>query len=153
MENEINKIRWEKWRTKQDKDREKTYFYCWGENMIDTCEAKAMDGSGNYVYIYAFGHFGENRVNVSWQYEVCNCPVDYAWGYLTGTLIITADSGSITYIIDNVCSYGRTVIFTGLEESNRYEARAQISSKWWCSKQQDSFWKTFNRTIGCILSI
>ena len=31
IENEINKIRWERWRAKQKAEREKTYFYCWGQ--------------------------------------------------------------------------------------------------------------------------
>ena len=29
IENEINKIRWERWRAKQKTEREKTCFYCW----------------------------------------------------------------------------------------------------------------------------
>jgi len=29
IENEINKIRWERWRAKQKAEREKTCFYCW----------------------------------------------------------------------------------------------------------------------------
>jgi len=33
IENEINKIRWERWRAKQDKEREKTYFHCWGGDV------------------------------------------------------------------------------------------------------------------------
>jgi len=31
IENEINKIRWERWRAKQKTEREKTYFYCWDQ--------------------------------------------------------------------------------------------------------------------------
>ena len=30
-ENEINKIRWERWRAKQKTEREKTCFYCWDQ--------------------------------------------------------------------------------------------------------------------------
>jgi len=28
---EINKKRWERWRAQQNKEREKSYFHCWGE--------------------------------------------------------------------------------------------------------------------------
>ena len=31
IENEINKIRWERWRAKQKAEREKTCFYCWDQ--------------------------------------------------------------------------------------------------------------------------
>lgn len=36
IENELNKIRWERWRVKQKSEREKTYFYCWSD--VTACE-------------------------------------------------------------------------------------------------------------------
>ena len=36
---EINKIRWEKWRAEQKNEREKTYFHCWGDwGNVTACE-------------------------------------------------------------------------------------------------------------------
>ena len=35
IENKINKKRWERWRAKQDKEREKTYFHCWSGVWCD----------------------------------------------------------------------------------------------------------------------
>lgn len=121
--------------------------------MVDTCEAHTADLDGNYVNIYAVGYFAQNKVSVSWQYGVCHCPAGYASGYLTGTLKITVDGGSITYIIDCVCSAGRTVTFIGLEESDHYSVAAQIDSLWQCSSPHNTFLRSFNRTIGCIVSI
>ncbi len=37
--NAINKMRWERWRAQQDKDREKTYFYCWADIDWDCVSA------------------------------------------------------------------------------------------------------------------
>jgi len=151
---EINKRRWERWRARQNKEREKSYFYCAPPPVTDTCEAYTNHINGdNYLYIYAVGRFDENRVSVSWQYQVCKCPPYYAWGYLTGTLKITVDGGSKTRSIDGVCSDDGTVTFVGLEESDHYFVEARIESQWQCSSPQDTFWTTFNRTIGCELSI
>jgi len=33
----VNKKRWERWRARQDKEREKTYFYCWDE-VVCKCD-------------------------------------------------------------------------------------------------------------------
>jgi len=65
-ENEINKIRWERWRAKQKTEREKTCFYCW-------------DNWGEVSY-----HCGNSRgcphgcadVGVELSYDVENCSVD-----------------------------------------------------------------------------
>jgi len=67
---EINKRRWERWRARQNKEREKSYFYCTPPPVTDTCEAYTNHINGdNYLYIYdAVGRFDENRVSVSWQY-------------------------------------------------------------------------------------
>ena len=35
MRRRINKIRWERWRAKQNKELEKSYFYAWGESWSD----------------------------------------------------------------------------------------------------------------------
>jgi len=64
-ENEINKIRWERWRAKQKTEREKTCFYCW-------------DNWGEVSY-----HCGNSRgcphgcadVGVELSYDVENCSV------------------------------------------------------------------------------
>ena len=50
-ENEINKIRWARWRAKQKTEREKTCFYCWS----DVPHAWNDDGyaEGNYIDIYS----------------------------------------------------------------------------------------------------
>jgi len=46
---EINKMRWEKWRAEQKNEREKTYFHCWGDwgNWSD-CSVV----SGPYIDFY-----------------------------------------------------------------------------------------------------
>ena len=63
IENEINKIRWERWRAKQKAEREKTCFYCWDnwnqwnnwKEWSDVPQDWSDDGSteGNYTDIYS----------------------------------------------------------------------------------------------------
>jgi len=39
----VNKKRWERWRARQDKEREKTYFYCWDEVVCKCDEATQIN--------------------------------------------------------------------------------------------------------------
>ncbi|KAF5431772.1 hypothetical protein C5S36_09865 [Candidatus Methanophagaceae archaeon] len=63
---EINKIRWEKWRAKQNNEREKTYFHCWSDcnvvsgPYIDFCinykrsgQSNCQGGTGSWIDISA----------------------------------------------------------------------------------------------------
>ncbi len=153
IENELNKIRWEQWRAKQDKEMEKTYCY-WGENIDRRlCETSSEDAHTDSLYMSASGDFRRNEVSVYCQYEVCKCPPSYAWGYLEGTLIISVDGHSRTHIIDGVCSDTKDEYFPGLEESNTYHASVEISSNWLCATPRDNFCQEFNRTIGCMLVV
>jgi len=51
-ENEINKIRWERWRAKQKTEREKTCFYCWDQWQECPGSGYCHSASGAYVDFY-----------------------------------------------------------------------------------------------------
>lgn len=72
---QINKRKWEKWKAKQNKVREKTYFHCWNE--VDEPErawTHKNSGSGGWYNGYiatSLGYFGtvwSNARNV-WEYN------------------------------------------------------------------------------------
>ena len=68
---EINKIRWEKWRAKQNNEREKTYFHCWGESS-DYCEDS--DASPNMcaqASLKATLYAPSNRIKVHYAGTCC----------------------------------------------------------------------------------
>ncbi len=51
-ENEINKIRWERWRAKQKTEREKTCFYCWDQWQECPGSGYCHSVSGAYIDFY-----------------------------------------------------------------------------------------------------
>ena len=54
MRRRINKIRWERWRAKQNKELEKSYFYARGEswNEWQECPGSGNSVSGAYTDFY-----------------------------------------------------------------------------------------------------
>lgn len=85
---EINKIRWEKWRAKQNKEREKTYFHCWGEVLPGGCEDRDESGRQNFVEILAEIYWSQRKIKVHWWCEMCHCPDWMAWASPSGTVKI-----------------------------------------------------------------
>ena len=51
-ENEINKIRWERWRAKQKTEIEKTCFYCWDQWQECPGSGYCHSVSGAYIDFY-----------------------------------------------------------------------------------------------------
>jgi len=111
IENEINKKRWERWRRKQNKKREKTYCY-WGE-VPSGCEDKDEDGLGNFIEILAEIYWSQRKIKVHWWSEMCHCVGHYAWAWPSGTVKIAISydgSGtgpSETYNIDSCNGEGQ----------------------------------------------
>lgn len=70
IENELNKIRWERWRVKQKSEREKTYFYCWSEWSDLQCSD--CDSNGTEIKIEATLDPENWVMGVDWK-QYCYC--------------------------------------------------------------------------------
>lgn len=71
---EINKIRWKKWREKQKTEREKTYFHCWS-NWSDYCEdSDSNPTSCAYAYVEATLYASSNSIKVHYYAACCGHP-------------------------------------------------------------------------------
>ncbi len=73
----INKKRWERWRARQDKEREKSYFFCWGDwsNWSDYCEDS--DDSPNHcahAKVEATLYASTNKIKVHYSAGCCGGP-------------------------------------------------------------------------------
>lgn len=70
----INKKRWERWRAQQNKERQKTYFFCWNE-WSDYCED--TDTSPNlcaYARVQATLYAATDRVKIHYTGTCCAGP-------------------------------------------------------------------------------
>ncbi|MDI6811459.1 MAG: hypothetical protein QMD80_07315 [archaeon] len=156
----INKKRWERWRAQQKTKSEKTYCYWnnWGEwsEWSDICNCQTSNGHGNYVLISATADFGQNRVKVYWDYELCHCGPYEAhvgpWGTLTITIDYCNGGGpSKSHTIDYVCKDDGVDDFPGLNESNCYGASCYLDAYYKCCGPDYCDTIPFKRGCGCVL--
>ncbi len=102
MRRRINKIRWERWRAKQNnKEREKSYFYCWSDVGCGECLATAGIGKPPETAMASVGFSGEFKGNCQF---LCK-----AEGYASSTVTASAWV-NVSSIYGNVtpnCKNGR----------------------------------------------
>lgn len=74
IENELNKIKWEKWRAKQKSEREKTCFYCWGNwsNWSEWSDICGGSSEGTCVTLTMSAKYTHpTPVNISYDAKFC----------------------------------------------------------------------------------
>lgn len=153
IENEINKKRWERWRRKQNKEREKTYCY-WGEEVPPGgCGDKDEDGPGNFIEILAEIYWSQRKIRVHWWCEMCHCAPGWAWASPSGTVKIAISydgSGtgpSETYNIDSCNGEGQKTF--DVEARNGYCIDGYFDGGYKCCDPQGCSGYPVHRHASC----